>query len=292
MGGDARVSRRVVLRVLGAGAISALVPLPLAVATASCDDDGSNQERTNGPFFSDEERRALAALSNAVLPPDASGEGASDLGAAPFIERLLTAFDVSPPALFADGPYSGRQPFADAAPRPENDFVRFRPLDRVTELAWRIKLYGSKAVPGGTLNEGLTPAVIGLRDLIRDNVRRAMSVASSPLETLDLAAIKDAFINLDPAFQEALVELVPQAAFGAPEYGGNPNLAGWRLIHFEGDTLPFGYSVFDPSTNGYRDRPDAPLTTANTAPDPAPLTPDIEELMAQIVSFTGGRKFP
>jgi hypothetical protein len=282
-----RVTRRVVLKVLGAATVSALVPMPFALAGCSSDDNTPPE----GPFFSDEERRALGALSNIVIPPEPGAPGGAELGAAPFIERLLTAFDVTPPAIYADGPYSGRQAAADGK-RPDNDFTRFRPLDRVMELSWRIRLYGSKNVPGGSINEGLVEPVVGLRDLIRDNVRKAISNAPAPLETLSPEALKDAFINLDKAFQDALVDLVPQAAFGAPEYGGNPGLAGWKLARFEGDSQPLGYSIFDEAASAYRDRPDAPMTIADPGPDPAPLDNDIKALMAQVVSFTGGRTFP
>ena len=30
--------------------------------------------------------------------------------------------------------------------------------------------------------------------------------------------------------------------YGAPEYGGNQNLAGWQSIELEGDVQPRGYT--------------------------------------------------
>ena len=30
--------------------------------------------------------------------------------------------------------------------------------------------------------------------------------------------------------------------YGAPEYGGNRDLVGWRYIDFEGDVQPRGYT--------------------------------------------------
>ena len=115
-----KVTRRAVLKVMGAGTVVSLpgcgeghLPAPLT---------------TRSPFFSDEERRALGALANVVIPSEPDAPGGGELGAAVYIERLLTAFDVDPPAIFADGPYSGRQPLPDgksgAGALPPNDFIR------------------------------------------------------------------------------------------------------------------------------------------------------------------------
>jgi hypothetical protein len=281
-----KVTRRAVLKVLGA---SSVVSLP------GCGDGHVPTPPQAHGFFSDEERRALGALANVVIPSEPGAPGGGELGAAAYIERLLTAFDVDPPAIFADGPYSGRQPLPDgkggAGASPPNDFVRFRPLDRVTEKAWRIKLYGSKGVDGGALNEGVVPLVIGLRDLVKEGLAVAMSGAT-PLESLPFDQVKDIFAGLDADLQTALVDLVVQAAFGAPEYGGNPGLAGWKLVHFEGDVQPLGYSLFDEAAGVYRERPEAPVSTKNPGPDPAPLDDDTRGVMAQVVAFTDGKVFP
>src|SRR5262245_26830840 len=121
-----RYSRRGILRALGA--VAATTALPGCSAN-------ENVSPVAPPFFSPAERRALGALANSVLPPDDTPGGAA-LGAVVYIERLLTAFDVEPPPLFAGGPYSGRTPFPDGAggastERPPNDFATFLPLDRI-----------------------------------------------------------------------------------------------------------------------------------------------------------------
>jgi hypothetical protein len=41
--------------------------------------------------------------------------------------------------------------------------------------------------------------------------------------------------------------------YGAPEYGGNRNLAGWRYTNWPGDSQPAGFSaaqVSGPAANG------------------------------------------
>ena len=78
-----------------------------------------------------------------------------------------------------------------------------------------------------------------------------------------------------------------EAAFAAPEYGGNPNLAGWQLCNFEGDSQPQGYSQFDGTS--YIERPEAPLSTPNPGPDPQPLDDNVQSILALVVSVLGGR---
>src|SRR5262249_53253296 len=64
-------------------------------------------------FLSDAERSALAVLADIVLPADHEPGGAA-LGTVTFVDTLLSALETDPPRIYAGGPYSGRQPFADA----------------------------------------------------------------------------------------------------------------------------------------------------------------------------------
>ncbi len=283
----AGVSRRTILKVLGAAAL----PLPLP----ACLESGSSGSGS-GPFLSDDERRGLNALANYVIPPEGGTPGGGDLGAAAYVERLCTAFEVDPPAIFCDGPYSGRKPLPDGhggetGAKPPSDFARFLPLDRATEKAWRIRVYGSKNVEGGDLNEGIVAPTTGYRDLLKKALADARAFAKAPLETLPPDQLRDAFTSLDADVQSALVDLVTQAAFAAPEYGGNPDLAGWTLCNFEGDTMPLGFSPFDESAMQYRELPESPVAGPG-GPDPAPLDDQTKSILEQVVAFTGGRKFP
>ena len=102
----------------------------------------------NGRFFTAHERATLEALVDRIIPPD-SDPGARALGAAEYIEQLLTAFDHHPPRIFAGGPFSGRAPFADehtgtpSRRRPPDRFRHFIPLSRLEELRWRAELFGA-----------------------------------------------------------------------------------------------------------------------------------------------------
>ncbi len=281
-------SRRDLIRYLGG--LTATLAVPFGAAGCS-----STPPAQTG-FFTDAERKALGALANAVLPPDDTPGGAA-LGAVDYIERFLTAFDAasatSPPGIYAGGPFSGREPFADpnGAPStnvPPDSFNTFLPLDRVKDAGWRIQLFGSKAFPSGAPNDALLGAVVGMRDQMKQGLADAMKNAPQPLEQMsqdDIIAYLNSGLTVE--FRALVIELVCEGCFCPPEYGGNVNLGGWKLTHFEGDQQPLGYSVWSSAQNQYVERPEAPVTTAD-AVDPEPLSPDVVALIDNIVTLLGG----
>jgi Gluconate 2-dehydrogenase subunit 3 len=243
------LTRRQLIRVVGGAAALATLPL-------GCGDNLPPP----GPF-SNAQRRALGAFADAIIPPDAD-PGGKALGAVRYIERLLAAFDVTPPAIFADGPYSGRAPFPDGTMVP-SDFSRFVELDRVTEAAWRLRILGGPDSPS-------------LFDQIASGLDAAIEVSGEHIDELGAEDLADLFNGQDDEWKSLMIELVTEAAFAAPEYGGNIGLAGWRLCHFEGDRQPLGYS-------------DAEVSMANPDADPAPLDAEITDLMKIVAAFLGGR---
>ena len=177
--------------------------------------------------LSDAEHRVLTAAADRLIPPGGAHPGAGALGAADYIDRALGAFAVDPPLVFAGGPYSGR--FGGDA-----RFDEFLPLTRVEELAWRTRVEGSHGRPEREWNG----PVRGWQDIYRDG----------------LAALGDDFAAVDGATQEARLHAAPsdfrtllwehvcEACYGPPEYGGNRELGGWRVIQFPGDVQPRGWT--------------------------------------------------
>ncbi len=284
-------SRRDVLRWLGALTASAAFAggrgatglIPLGCSSSS------RGAAPAGGFFSPDQRRALSTLANAVLPPD-DAPGGADLGAVAYVEALCTALDGPTPRILAGGPYSGRAAFADGT-RPANDFATFQPIDRVTLTAWRLALFGSAGVPGGGPNDAVSGPVKGLRDQLKEGLAAAIAASPKPLDQLSPDELQDLFNGLEGAFRDLVVELVTQAAFAAPEYGGNPGLAGWKLVAFEGDVQPLGYSIWDDATWSYRERPEAPVSTPEPGTDPQPLDDDTRAFIGKIISLTSGKAF-
>ncbi len=262
----------------------AAATLPSAAGCAMKDSGSASTTQDaelNAEFFTPAERRVLGALADEVLPPDDQPGGAR-LGAVVFIERFLTALDGPTHKLWAGGPYSGRTPFADArgdrsTQFPPNGFADFIPLDRVSLLAWRLALYGSDAVGGGP-NDAIIGKTAGLRNDFKRNLARL-----KPSPSID---------DFEDTFRDTFIDLVTQAAYGAPEYGGNPNRIGWKGVYFDGDSAPLGYSQLDPVTNTFKERPEAPLSTANPGADPERMSFVLELTLGTATSFFNGKVFP
>jgi hypothetical protein len=292
------LTRRDLLRYGGGVAVATLVPVNLVACSSS--------PPVQTGFFTDAERAALGALANAVLPPDDT-PGGKDLGAVEYIEKLLTAFDAAdathPPAIYAGGPFSGRAPYADdqgnpSTNFPQNSFATFLPLDRVKDAGWRLAIFGPSGLPNGQPNANIpeVEAVVGLRDQVKNGLAAAMKgsvdLGYGELATLSQSDLVEYLNKLEASFRDLIIDLVQQACFCPPEYGGNVGLGGWKLAHFEGDQQPLGYSVWSTAQNKYVERPDAPMSTAG-GPDPEPLSADVVGFIDTLISAfpTYAKKF-
>jgi Gluconate 2-dehydrogenase subunit 3 len=173
-----------------------------------------------GLFFTDDEHAVIDAACARLIP------GAHEAAVANYIDGLLGAFAVDPPRIWAGGPFSGRH-------GGEARFAEFVPLSRLDELAWRTRIEGSQ----GLAEREFNGPVVGFQQRYRDG----------------LTALGDDFAGADPdtqdarlrahgSFTELLYEHACEGMYGAPEYGGNRELAGWRAVAFEGDVQPRGYT--------------------------------------------------
>lgn len=191
-----------------------------------------------GGLFSRDERRALAALADHVLP------GAGDWGAVDYLEGLLTCLDGPVPRVHA-GPVGAG-----------DDWL---PLDRVRAVAWRLRIEGSDAVevPEGLLEE----PVRGLRPLLREGAREAARAFASG------RSARRVWWGMPAEFRDPFTELVLEGSLGDPFYGGNRGGAAWRAFHFEGALL--GYGTHSPR---HADPAD-PQAAAGGDPGPDPLGP-------------------
>lgn len=299
-----RLSRRQLLR--AGGALAALASVPLtrvrrALATA------------RGRFLTGPELATLEALCDRILPPDAD-PGAAALGAARYVDALLSAFDrVRIPFLYAGGPFSGRNPHPDTRAgvpgrrRPRNDFATPVPPSRMQELRWRAELYGSEAVPETAMNDTSLGPLRGLRDIYREGLARVDEVAreafDAPFVALTTAQQDELLPLLDRAFapdprrrqtfMDILVQHTIEGCFAAPEYGGNADARGWELIGIEGDTHPLGFSIYSRDAGRYNERADHPMSTPN--PDelaadgtlaPKPIGPDAQKIQTSIMTLS------
>jgi len=259
-----------------------------------------------GRFFTADELDTLEALCERILPADGD-PGARDLGAATYIEGLLTAFDRPVPLIFAGGPFSDRNPFPDNATgtpsrkRPRDAFLRFIRLTPWQQLRWQAELFGSDHVTGAAFNDVAAGGPLpGLRQIYRDGLKTvddaARSMAGAPYAKLS-SLQQDAILTLldrtvfkpDPrrgtSFVDLLIQHTLEGCFSVPEYGGNRDGRGWALLGLEGDDQPLGYSIFSLAKDGYNERPDHPMSTPN--PDevggPRALSADGERIQQSII---------
>ena len=291
------LTRRDLLRLVGGAAAAAAVPWP----AAGCGDDLAPP--AGGRFFDPHQWATIDLATGVVLPTD-DAPGAREARAVRYIDGLLAAFDVAPPALFAGGPASGRQPYPDAhgAPTsrfPPDGFAGFLPVPRVRQIAWRMRIHGSAATIGGTFNDALRGPTRGWRDLYVAGVVAldAAADATHPgAAYVDLepsereAALYDAG-GLEPDFLDALIHHTIEGTFAAPEYGGNDGLVGWTLARWDGDSVPFGHAFYDEGAGAYVDRADQPTS----APSPGDVTedfsPDVIQLLTVSAIGSGGMRF-
>jgi Gluconate 2-dehydrogenase subunit 3 len=176
-------------------------------------------------WLSEQQYATLRAACAQLMPSDQGAPGAEEAGVADYIDTFLGAFCFDPPRIWAGGPTSGRKG-GDTA------FVRFHPLSRLDELAWRTRIEGSQGMPEREFNG----PVVGLQDRYREG----------------LAALGDDFTVVDDSeqlgrlranaeFLELLWEHCCEGMYGPPEYGGNRDAVGWAYIGHEGDVQPRGY---------------------------------------------------
>jgi len=176
-------------------------------------------------WFSDEEYAVVGAVCARLIPTD-DDPGAAEAGVADYIDGLLGAFHFDPPRIWAGGAFSGR--FGGDA-----RFASFHRLGRLDELAWRTRIEGSQGLPEREFNG----PVVGWQQRYRDGIAAvgADFMSLTPEE-------QDERLRANPRFTAMVYDHACEGMYGAPEYGGNRDLVGWRYIDFDGDVQPRGYT--------------------------------------------------
>jgi hypothetical protein len=231
-----QLTRRTFLQAAGAAGLFALIPHE-ALAAALTSAPGAGQP---GRFLTAHELDTLRAVTDRLIPgpPVDPQPGAVQARCAEAIDALLGAFTFDPPLIHAGGPFSNRDGSAT------DDFAHFVPLDAQAELGWRIRLEGDQAKPerlfGGPVL-GLQPQYRqGLAAL--DTAARKRGASSF---TAASGATKDAILRAEGSqdFVQTVLGHTLDAMFGAPEYHGNPDSIGWKVVGWVGDVQPRGYTA-------------------------------------------------
>jgi Gluconate 2-dehydrogenase subunit 3 len=177
-------------------------------------------------FLTEHEYAVVAVCADVLLPPHGEFAGGAAAGVADYVDLTLGAFTFDPPRVWAGGPYSGR--FGGDA-----SFTEFLPLSRLEELAWRTRIEGSRGIAEREWNGPLR----GWQQIYREGI----GALGERFLDLDDSARFDA-VGAVPELKSLLFEHACEACYGAPEYGGNRELTGWRSIGYAGDVQPRGWS--------------------------------------------------
>jgi len=178
-------------------------------------------------FFSADEYRVVEAACAALIPTD-QDPGASEAGVVDYIDTFLGAFSFDPPRIWAGGAFSGRHG-GDAG------FADFHRLTTLDELAWRTRIEGSLGRPEREWNG----PVVGLQERYRAGIRTLGADFADLDSDEQFARLKSPGCR---EFASLLYLHACEGMYGAPEYGGNRDLVGWRYIDFAGDVQPEGYT--------------------------------------------------
>jgi gluconate 2-dehydrogenase gamma chain len=170
---------------------------------------------TPGPwrFFTPEEASAVEALVDRLIPPDAKTPGGKDAGCAVFIDRQLAGAYGRAIGLYM------QPPFATGTPQ-QGEQSRFTPALRYRRALAAL----DRASRGRFAGKGFAELPPGAQDEL-------------------IAGLESGALQLDTgdgkAFFELLLQNTREGFFADPVYGGNRDMAGWKMIGFPGARYDF-----------------------------------------------------
>jgi hypothetical protein len=224
------LDRRTFLK--ASGAVGALLALPIGLSARAVE---AATEGTHLVALSRHEYDVVVAASARLIPgpddePSEQGHpGAREARAGRYIDGLLGALSVSPPKLFAGGPFS------DRAGHSGDDMAAFLRLTPAQQWAWSRRL-------------------ADWRQQYRRGVRALDQLSGGDFSAATTSAQDAALVQNSAGFTTLLFSHAIEAMYSAPEYGGNAGLIGWAEIGFPGDVEPRGYSDEAVSTSSGTDR--------------------------------------
>lgn len=158
-------------------------------------------------FFTAEERAIADAIVAHIIPSDETGPGADEAGVITFIEHQLAGYYGQGQRWYMQGPF------------PE-------PMET--------QGYQSEHPPAGLWREGLA----ALERYCLQRYEQGFAALPSETQVEILTAMEDDAVELDtvsaPMFFDFMREMTVEGFFCDPVYGGNRDMAGWRLVGFPG----------------------------------------------------------
>jgi len=218
-----RVSTRIGRRALLAGSVSILALSGGKAFAAKIvgkmpwePDAGSPPKRvTPGGwlFFTPQEAAAIEALVDRVIPPDPATPGGKDAGCAVFIDRQLAGPYGRASALYM------RPPFAEGTAQ-QGAQSSLTPAARYRQGLAALEKHVAANLGGKALRD--------LSGEQLDDLLKGMEAGTLKLPETDAKA-----------FFAQLLQNTKEGFFADPIYGGNRDMAGWKMIGFPGAHYDF-----------------------------------------------------
>ena len=212
---ETRVSRR---RLLTAGAAITAVPVAAAAAALGGSDVPFKEGQANAPtavdnlsgwtWFTDVEAAFITAVVARLIPADDLGPGAVEAGVPTFIDRQLAGPYGRGERWYMQGPWSAGAPT-------QGWQTRLTPAG----------LYraGIKAVDAAVVRESRGGSFARLAAADQDAFLQRLEKGDVALDGVDAKA-----------FFAQLLQNTLEGFWSDPIYGGNRDMAGWKLIGFPG----------------------------------------------------------
>ena len=217
------LSRRSLLAAAGAVPLAVLTPALLELAK-------SDAKAGAGFRFLTKHQAAVIEAAAARLVPGplddplealAKSPGAREANVIRYIDNLLAAFDSSPPAVFAGGPWSDRHHYPG---RDREDYLKkYVPLAERQLVAW-------------------TKRIAGLKSEYVAAVKTLDTAANGDFSTAS-QIMQDQILTSQADVRALIFGHTVEGMYGVPEYGGNAGTVGWKSISWPGDSQPRGYTA-------------------------------------------------
>jgi gluconate 2-dehydrogenase gamma chain len=241
-----KVTRRSFVTTVGAATVvpaAALLPLAAAASAAKPANAAEPSPKPTYLFFNAEEVLFIEAACERLIPADEAGPGAIGAGVCNYIDRQLGGAWGAGERLYRSGPW-----------------------------------------PAGTPSQGyqlpFTPAELfhtALRAIHKDHQARGTAFNELPGDAQDayLKSLESGAGDLDgvpsAVFFDALLQMTIEGFFSDPVYGGNRDMAAWRMIGFPGAYADYFESVDRHGVKFVRE----PLSLAEDAQHHIHVHPDI-----------------
>ncbi|MCO6415662.1 gluconate 2-dehydrogenase subunit 3 family protein [Siccirubricoccus sp. KC 17139] len=188
-------------------------------------------------YFTAEEAASIEAIANRLIPADALGPGGGEAGCAIYLDRQLAGPYGSSSWLYMQGPF--------ARGTPEQGLQDERPPAALYRQSLSAINAHCRARFGGRAFPALSPEE-------QDALLHAIDEGRSGIAGLE-----------DKPFFEMLLQNVMEGFFADPIYGGNRDMAGWKLLGFPGTRYDYR-EMLDRPNQPYRDPP-VPLSGLRAA---------------------------